>query len=87
MMKVSEEDVGVPRDVDRHLLVGGRRQNPEQLVEHGGQEVDHHVALHGVETLRGRSQADHIRANRTVIKITRFINEAVLILRTQRALT
>ena len=56
--EVSQEDEAeaVPRDVHRHLLVGGGGQDPEQLVEHGGQELDHHVALHGVETLRGRSR-------------------------------
>lgn len=42
----------MPGDVDRHVLLGGTGQHPEQLIQGGGQELDHHMALHGMQTLR-----------------------------------
>lgn len=42
-----------PGDIHGHVLLGGAGQHPEQLVQDGGQEVDHHVALHGVQALQG----------------------------------
>lgn len=43
----------LPGHVDSHILMRGSGQDAEQLVEDSGQEVDHHVALHCVKTLRG----------------------------------
>lgn len=42
----------LPGDIDCHVLLGCASEHPEQLVEGGGQELDHHVTLHGVQTLR-----------------------------------
>lgn len=42
-----------PGHIDSHVLVGGSSQDAEQLVKDGGKEVDHHVTLHCMETLRG----------------------------------
>lgn len=44
-------NVNLPGDIDCHVLLGGASEHPEQLVEGGGQELDHHVTLHGVQTL------------------------------------
>lgn len=48
---------GAPGHVDSHILVCGSGEDTEQLVEDGGQEVDHHMTLHCVETLEGREEA------------------------------
>lgn len=46
----------LPGHVDSHILVSGSGQDTEQLVEDGGQKVDHHMALHRMETLGGSTQ-------------------------------
>lgn len=43
--------LGLPGHVNGHILVRGSGQDTEQLVEDGGQKVDHHVTLHRMETL------------------------------------
>lgn len=43
--------LGLPGHVHGHILVRGSGQDAEQLVEDGGQKVDHHVTLHRMETL------------------------------------
>lgn len=48
----------MPGDIDCHVLLGGTGQDPEQLIQGGGQELDHHVALHGMETLRVQRDRD-----------------------------
>lgn len=45
-------DVNLPGDVDRHILLSGTGEHPEELVQGGGQELDHHMTLHGMQTLR-----------------------------------
>lgn len=47
----SSLSVNVPGDVDGHVLLGGAGEHAEQLVQGGGQELDHHMTLHGVQTL------------------------------------
>lgn len=42
----------LPGDVDCYILLSRTGQHPEQLIEDGGQELDHHVTLHGVKTLK-----------------------------------
>lgn len=41
----------LPGDVDGHILLGGTGKHPKQLIQGGRQELDHHVTLHGVQTL------------------------------------
>lgn len=43
---------GLPGHIHCHILEGGAGQHSDELVQDGGKEVDHHVTLHGVETLR-----------------------------------
>lgn len=49
---VSNIKENLPGDVNRHLLIGSAGQHTEQLVQNGGKELDHHMTLHGVKTLR-----------------------------------
>lgn len=48
----------LPGDVDSHIFLCGTGENPKQLIKGGGQEVDHHMALHGMQTLRVEHQRD-----------------------------
>lgn len=48
----------LPGDIDSHILLGGAGQHPEQLIQGGWQELDHHMALHSVETLRVQRDKD-----------------------------
>lgn len=45
---------GLPCHVDSHILMCGSSQDTEQLVEDGGQKIDHHMTLHGMKALRNR---------------------------------
>lgn len=56
----------LPGHVDGHVLVRGSGQDAEELVEDGGQEVDHHVPLHGVETLVKRRKTGGKKRNRCI---------------------
>lgn len=42
----------MPGDVDCYILLSGTGEHPEQLIENGGQELDHHMTLHGMQTLK-----------------------------------
>lgn len=42
----------LPGDIDCYILLSCTGQHPEELIEDGGQELDHHVTLHGVQTLK-----------------------------------
>lgn len=43
-----------PGGVHCHVLVTRRRQDMHQLIQDGWQELNHHVTLHGMETLTKR---------------------------------
>lgn len=53
--------VALPGHVDSHIFVCGSGQDTKELVEDGGQEVDHHMTLHGVETLEEREREKGVR--------------------------
>ena len=50
----------LPGDVDCHVLLGGTGEHPEQLIQGGGQELDHHMTLHGVQTLTAQTSKAHV---------------------------
>lgn len=41
----------LPRHIDCNFLLGGPGEDAEELVQDGGQEGNHHMAFHGMETL------------------------------------
>lgn len=53
--------LGLPGHVHGHILVRGSGQDAEQLVEDGGQKVDHHVTLHRMETLWEGGRGEDVR--------------------------
>jgi len=48
----------LPGDVHCHILLWGAGQDPKQLIEDGWQELDHHMTLHGMQTLRAKRKWD-----------------------------
>lgn len=44
----------LPGHVDSHILMRGSGQDTEQLVEDGGQKVDHDMTFHRMKALRGK---------------------------------
>lgn len=42
----------MPGDVYCDVLLCVTGQDPEQLIEDGWQELDHHMTLHGMQTLK-----------------------------------
>lgn len=43
-------------NINRHFLVGGSSKDTKQLVEDGGQKVDHDVTLHCMKALKSEDK-------------------------------
>lgn len=41
----------LPGNIDSYILMRGPGENAKQLVEDGGQKVDHHMTFHCMKTL------------------------------------
>lgn len=47
-----------PGDVHSNIFQAGGGEHTKQLVEDGGEELHHHMSLHGVQTLIERGNCD-----------------------------
>lgn len=48
----------MPGYIDCHILLCGTGEHPEQLIQDGGQELDHYMTLHGMQALREKHHGE-----------------------------